>query len=98
MVGWLAALVFNAIMDLADQLPTRFQQAHVRTIRRTFFNRPGDIYVTPEAVVVWLDEFAEQDALQPVLDRFNAAEHRVPWLDNRLLVLSLPAPTARAGP
>jgi hypothetical protein len=48
--------------------------------------------------VVWLDEFAEQDALQPVLDRFNAAKHRLPWLDNRLLVLSFPAPTARAGP
>jgi hypothetical protein len=98
MLGWLVALVLNAIMDLADQLPTRFHQAHVRTIRRTFFNRPGDIYLTPDAVIVWLDEFGEQQALQPVLDRFNAAEHRVPWLDNRLLVLSLPAPAARAGP
>jgi hypothetical protein len=98
MVGWLVALVLNAIMDLADQLPARFHQAHVRTIRRTFFNRPGDIYLTPEAVIVWLEDFAEQDALLPVLDRFNAAEHRLPWLDNRVLVLSLPPPTARAGP
>jgi hypothetical protein len=98
MIGWLVALVLNAIMDLTDQLPTRFHHAHVRTIRRTFFNRPGNIYLTPEAVIVWLEEFAEQEALQPVLDRFNAAEHRVPWLDNRLLVLSLPAPTTRAGP
>jgi hypothetical protein len=98
MLGWLVALVLNAIMDLADQLPSRFHQAHVRTIRRTFFNRPGDIYLTPEAVIVWLDKFAEQQALQPVLDRFNAAGHRVPWLDNRLLVLSLPTPAARAGP
>ena len=98
MIGWLLALVLNATMDLTDQLPTRFHHAHVRTIRRTFFNRPGNIYLTPEAVIVWLEEFDEQEALQPVLDRFNAAEHRVPWLDNRLLVLSLPAPTARAGP
>jgi len=98
MLGWLVALVLNAIMDLADQLPSRFHQAHVRTIRRTFFNRPGDIYLTPEAVIVWLDKFGEQQALQPVLDRFNAAGHRVPWLDNRLLVLSLPTPAARAGP
>jgi hypothetical protein len=98
MLGWLVALVLNAIMDLADQLPACFQQAHVRTIRRKFFNVPGDIYLTPEAVIVWLDEFGEQDALRPALDRFNAAEHRVPWLDDRLLVLSLPPPAARAGP
>jgi hypothetical protein len=98
MLGWLVALVLNAIMDLADQLPTQFHQAHVRTIRRKFFHRPGDIYLTPDAVIGWLDEFGDQEALQPVLDRFNAAEHRVPWLDNRLLVLSLPPPAARAGP
>ena len=70
----------------------------MRTIRRTLFNRPGDIYLTPEAVIVWLEEFGEQEALLPVLDRFNAAEHRVPWLDDRLLVLSLPPPATRAGP
>jgi hypothetical protein len=97
MLGWLVALVLNAIMDLADQLPATFHRAHVRTIRRKFFNVPGDIYLTPEAVIVWLEDLAEQESLQPVLDRFNAAEHRVPWLDNRLLVLSLPPP-ARAGP
>ncbi|MFQ5463948.1 MAG: hypothetical protein ACE5E5_15150 [Phycisphaerae bacterium] len=98
MLGWLVALVLNAIMDLADQLPACFHQAHVRTIRRKFFNLPGDIYLTPEAVIVWLDELGEQEALRPVLDRFNTAEHRVPWLDDRLLVLSLPPPAARAGP
>jgi hypothetical protein len=98
MLGWLVALVLNAIQDLAEQLPLRFHEAHVRTIRRTFFNRPGEIYITPEAVIVWLDPFHGQQELLPVLDRFNAAEHRVPWLDNRLLVLSLPTPLARAGP
>jgi hypothetical protein len=43
-------------------------------------------------VIIGLEEFADQEALQPVLDRFHAAEQRVPWLDNRLLVLSLPPP------
>lgn len=98
MLGWLVALVLNAIMDLTDQLPAQFRHAHVRTIRRKFFNRPGDIYLTPEAVILWLEEFRGQEALQPVLDRFNAAQHRVPWLGNRLLAISLPTPPARAGP
>jgi hypothetical protein len=97
MLGWLVALVLNGIQDLTDQLPTPFHHAHVRTIRRKFFNRPGDIYLTPEAVIVWLEEFRGQEPLLPLLDRFNAAEHRVPWLGNRLLVLSLPS-CARAGP
>jgi hypothetical protein len=98
MLGWLLALVLNGIMDLADQLPPHFRHAHVRTIRRKFFHRPGDIYLTPEAVIIWLDEFSGQEALQPALDRFNAAQHRVPWLGNRLLAISLPPPPARAGP
>ena len=44
-------------------------------------------------------EFSEQDHLLPTIDRINAEQHRIPWLDNRLLVLSV-APTTqpRAGP
>jgi hypothetical protein len=33
MVGWLVALVLNAVRDLTDQLPGRFRDAHVRTSR-----------------------------------------------------------------
>jgi len=51
-----------------------------------------------EAAFRFLEHGGRDYALQPVLDRFNAAKHRLPWLDNRLLVLSFPAPTARAGP
>jgi hypothetical protein len=29
----------------------------VRTIRRKFFHLPGDIYLTPEAAIVWLEDF-----------------------------------------
>ena len=59
------------------------------TLRRKFFNRPGRLYSTPEALIVYLDPFAEQDALLPQIDQVNAAHHRLPWLDNRLLVISL---------
>ena len=64
--------------------------------RRTFFNRPGQLYVTPEAVVVYLDPFRGQEALVPVIDHFNAAGHRLPWLENRLIVMSL-TPRGRGG-
>ena len=89
MIGWLVALVYNAVADLAGDLAGDFVGCHVRTLRRLFFNRPGQLYVTPEAVVVYLDPFRGQEALVPVIDAFNAGCHRLPWLDNRRLVISL---------
>jgi len=93
------ALVYNAVADLAEGLDGEFAGAQVRTLRRRFFNRPGQLYSTPEALLVYLDPFAGQDALVPVIDRFNAAGHRLPWLENRRLVISLtPRGRTRAGP
>lgn len=99
MLGWLVALVHNAVADLAESLgPPHFGQ-HVRTVRRQFFNRPGQLYETPEALIVYLDPFPGQDELLPVIDRLNAGNHRLPWLDNRRLVMSLtPHGQTRAGP
>lgn len=97
MIGWLMALVYNAVADLADGLDGDYRGCHVSTLRRKFFNRPGRIYCTPEALIVYLDPFAEQDALLPAIDCVNAERHRVPWLDNRLLVLSV-TPPGRPGP
>ena len=70
---------------------------HVRTLRRKFFNRPGQLYETPEALIVYLDPFAGQEALVPVIDEFNAGNHRLPWLDNRRLVMSLTPPGSPDG-
>jgi hypothetical protein len=89
MIGWLVALLYNAIGDLGVQLPERYHRAHVDTLRRTFFNRPGQLYCTPEALIVCLDPFPEQESLVPLLDDVNAEQCRLPWLDNRRLVLAL---------
>src|SRR5262249_44698398 len=70
-IGWLVALVYNAVADLAQQLGADFAGEHVRTRRRQFFNRPGQLYETPEALIVYLDPFAGQEALMPVIDRLN---------------------------
>jgi len=99
MIGWLVALVYNAVADLAERLPERYGGTQVQTLRRTFFNRAGQLYCTPEALIVYLEPFREQAALLPVIDQVNRQECRLPWLGNRRLVLS-PSPTARsrAGP
>ena len=96
MIGWLVALVYNVVSDLAEQLPERWQGAQVETLRRTFFNRPGQLYCTPEALIVSLEPFRGQEALLPWIDRVNAQECRLPWLGNRRLVIS-PSTAGGAG-
>jgi hypothetical protein len=92
MIGWLVALVYNAVADFAAGLNGDYEGCHVGTLRRKFFNRPGRLYCTPEALIVYLDPFAEQDALLPEIDRVNAERHRIPWLDDRQLVISVTPP------
>ena len=99
MMGWLVALVYNAAADWAGFLVGDWEGCHVRTLRRTFWNRPGTLYQTPQALIVQLDRFGGQEALQPAVDAFNAAGHRLPWLENRRVVVSLtPEVQPRAGP
>jgi hypothetical protein len=99
MIGWLVALVYNAVADLAAELGPDHVGDHVQTLRRKFINRPGQLYETPEALIVYLDPFLGQDELLPVIDALNAGNHRLPWLDNRRLIMSLtPQGEARAGP
>jgi hypothetical protein len=99
MMGWLMALVYNAAADLAEALGQDHFGDHVQTLRRKFINRPGQLYETPEALIVHLDPFRGQEELLPVIDEVNAGQHRLPWLANRRLVLSLtPDCEGPAGP
>jgi hypothetical protein len=98
MMGWLAALVYNACADLAQGLSPSYAGKFVSTLRRTFFNRPGNLYCTPETLIVYLEEFAEQNLLVNYIDQLNAAQHRIPGFGNRQLVLSLAPNKARASP
>jgi hypothetical protein len=94
LMGWLPALVMNACLDFAERLGSAWEGKFVRTLRGTFFNRAGKLYLTPTALVVMYDKaFPEQKDLLPVIDQINAEEHRIPWLNNRLLVLSARPPT-----
>jgi hypothetical protein len=99
MIGWLVALVYNAAADWARSLAGDWEGCHVRTLRRAFWNRPGTLYQTPEALIVQLDRFGGQESLEPVVDAFNAAGHRLPWLEGRQAVVSLtPLPPRQGDP
>ena len=99
MLGWLVVWSAKHQPDLGDHLGGDYAGEQVRTLRRQFFNRPGQLYETPEALLVYLDPFAGQEALVPVIEQLNAQQHRLPWLDNRRLVVSLtPTDPARCQP
>ena len=100
MLGWLVALFYNACADFASELGPAWENVFIRTLRLSFFNRPGKLYCTPTSVIVYFDrEFRYQDDVLPVIDQINAEQHRIPWMDNRLLVLSVsPDGQPRAGP
>jgi hypothetical protein len=98
LIGWLLALVYNAVGDLGVQWADRYPRAHVETRRRTFSQRPGKRYRTPEALIGYLDPFRGQEELVPGIDDVNAEPCRIPWLENRRLLLSLtPGPQAQRG-
>ena len=100
MIGWLVGLLYNACADFAAELGSNWEGTFIDTLRRTFFNRPGKLYCTPTSVIVYFDrEFCYQADLLPVIDRINAEQYRIPWMDDRLLVLSVcPHGEPRAGP
>jgi hypothetical protein len=98
MIGWLVALVYNAVGNLAVELSGDHCGSHLRTIRRIVFNRPGTLYQSPKALIVSLDPFRGQEALIPVIDEFNEQAHRLPWLENRQVVVCLTPQTRCRGP
>jgi hypothetical protein len=89
MIGWLAALVYNAVSNMAAELAGDYNGSHVGTMRRNFFERPGTLYLTPNALIVSLDPFSGQEALVPWIDEFNVQGHRLPWVGDRQLVVCL---------
>jgi hypothetical protein len=97
MIGWLVALVYNAVGDLAGELAGDYVGSHIGTMRRIVFNRPGTLYQTPEALIVSLDPFSGQEALIPVIDEFNEQAHRLPWFANRQVVVCLTPRTQGRG-
>ena len=100
MIGCLVGLFYNACADFAAELGPAWENVFIRTLRRTFFNQAGKLYCTPTSVIVYFDqELHDQTDLLPMIDRVNAEQHRIPWMNNRLLVLSVcPDGQPRAGP
>ena len=81
--AWTKLLAANLTEALGVQLGGPWRHAHPRTLRRTFFTRPGTLRETRDALVVEPDWFPEQETLRPLVDALNTAQVQLPGSGGR---------------
>lgn len=86
-MGWLAALVYNACGDLAEQLSPSHAGMFISTLRSTFLNRPGNIYSTPNTLIVYT--FDEQRVLEGYM--INSTPRNIGFLGTEIENSSYPS-------
>ncbi len=92
----MAAHVVNVVSALTERLPQAFRRAHLRTIRRWFFAVPGDIYLGSGTLIVLLHPNRLRTTWEDLISWTNRRRIRVPWLEDRRLVLSMNAEKLQA--
>lgn len=87
--AWTAALANHALSDFAAKLPKAFHRAHPRTLRRWFLNTSAGLYLGQGTLIVMLQPRFRIQTWDYLIHYVNRGALRIPWLDNRRLVLSL---------
>ncbi len=93
--AWIAALVWDALCELAARLPSSFHLAHPRTLRRWLLVRDADLILTASHLIVVLAFDRRRPWLRPLLQQFNEAEVALPWLEGRHVVMGFAARSQR---
>jgi hypothetical protein len=87
--GWTVALAMQALDGFAATLPKSFHRAHPRTLRRWFLETPAGLFLGQGTLIVTLQPRHMLDVWQRLVAPINRHGYRIPWLDDRRLVLSL---------
>ena len=91
--AWVAALATNALDELTTRLPASFDHAHPRTLRRWLLNMKADIFLGNDTLIVLLKPKRLRSLWEFLVRRANRNPVRIPWMENRRLILSLDLPT-----
>jgi hypothetical protein len=92
---WVAALATNILDAFTRTLPERFLHLHPRTLRRWLFNVDADLFLGNDTLIVLLHPRHLRSLWQHLVRRANRHPVRIPWLDNRRLILALDRPGPR---
>lgn len=95
--AWVAGLAVNALTALSAEMPKRFHLAHPRTLRRWWLNFPADLYLAEHRLFVVLRPRWHRSWWKRRIEKLNARNLRVPWLDDRLVLYSLDAPAPQSA-
>lgn len=87
--AWIAALAANALDAFSRSLPRRFLHAHPRTLRRWLFNVDADLFLGNDSLIVLLQPRQLQRLWLSLVRSANRKPVRIPWLENRRLILAL---------
>lgn len=87
--AWIAALATNALDAFTRLLPKPFLHAHPRTLRRWIFNIEADLFLGNDTLIVLLHPRRLRSLWQRLVQRANRHPVRIPWLENRRLILAL---------
>lgn len=87
--AWTVALATHALADLTELLPRTFLRAHPRTLRRWFLHTPAALFLGQGTLIVALQPRAMLETWKRLVERINRSRLRIPWLDNRRLILSI---------
>ena len=96
--GWMAAHSFNVVDGLTSGLGPSFHHAHLRTVRRWFFTVPGDLYLGSGTLLLLLYPKRCRSTWRALVALTNRRGIRIPWLENRRLLLSLEPEKAQKHP
>lgn len=87
---WLSGHATDVLDRLTARLPARFRHAHPRTLRRFLFAQPGELYLLgPDRLLVVLHATRLRPLWQALINKLNRDPVRIPWLQNRKLLLNL---------
>ncbi len=96
--AWIAALATNALQAFSLLLPSQFHRAHPRTLRRWFLFTPAELFLGHDTLIVLLKPKHLLPLWHFLIQRANQRHTRIPWMDDRRLILSLDAPPAVREP
>ena len=85
LVAWIKFLTFNLNKDFGAALGKEYAKLHVATLVRRYIMRPGRLYLHAGHLIVQLDPFRGDVALNSFIQRLNERRLPIPWLGGLVL-------------
>jgi hypothetical protein len=91
LAAWIKFLTFNLIKDFGAALGKGYAKLQVATLVRRYVLRPGCLYLHAGQLIVQLDPFRGDTALQPYIRQLNERRLPIPWLSDLILQVEIVA-------